>query len=506
MLVDTFVSLMDRADRVVFGEHARETAIAVVLGFSVLSLVASAEFGIFVFMGYLCLLALALAYRRATETVFLLAMYYLTRFQLALGFDTFRYVSDVIVVFALIALLVDIARGRARVRWWDWLAAGVLAWMVGVSLMRGIPLGPVAIQVRALFALYPVYVLLRERGFASDPSERAVPMLYYTVAVWWLALGAFWEKVFNKQLLPTLFVQETVISVTNWPRVYGWPANPNSLGAASALLIIAGIAFLAKGWPRERLGIPMALLAATLTLTVSRSAFWGLAVFVLALVIFKGLGGLPRRDALLFLGRWIAIGIAVALVAILLGRFVPSVVASMRPGAGFDVFGRFITGEDELEQSQQGGRLFSLKTALSIVTDSPGDFVVGQGLATYGSSGSRFWESPLATRFDLPEKFYSDFQYGTLWVETGIIGLLGFLGLIACVAWGNRGAPLPVRLSLLAITYLWFLFYNVPEIQGVWFLVLLVMGTSITAPSGDGEPSLPAAERQPDEAVRGQLA
>ena len=71
-------------------------------------------------------------------------------------------------------------------------------------------------------------------------------------------------------------------------------------------------------------------------------------------------------------------------------------------------------------------------------------------------------------------------MYATLLVETGLVGLLGVLLLVVLVA---RAGPAPraVRWAVLASFVTWGLFYSVFEMHIVYYLVLLELGTGLTA-------------------------
>lgn len=436
-----------------------------------------------VFALFVLVFAFAVLERRVVDIVLLAGVYFVFRFHLIESAPHYRYLTDLITLVSGAAVLYLLVSRRARLKWYDgvFVAWGVYA--LALALFRDVPLMPAIIQVRALLGVYPLFVLTRELGFAEAASRRMAGLAFYHFFAWALFAQAFIEKAFGKVLFMTSFVRWTSISVTNWPRVYGWTANPNSLGALCVLLIALGVLLAAWGFDGRWLRTSLALYFSTLVLSVSRSAMWGLLVFLGIVLAQRAFEGLARRDIVRLVARPFAIGLACAVLAIALSIVVPKITQALHQGdSGFGIFGRFVTGDEEVESSIKGGRLFSLRTGLEIATRGAGDLVLGQGPATYGSAGSNFWESPLYEPYEIPEGFYADMFGVMMLVEVGLLGLGLFVAGVVGLAWANRTMPVAWRLGIGALLALWSLFYNVPELTMLYFPILLFLGVPLPRP------------------------
>lgn len=437
-----------------------------------------------VFALFVVVLVFAVLERRVVDIMLLAGVYFVFRFHLIESAPDFRYVADMITLVSGAAVLYLLASRRARLKWYDGLFVAWGVYALALALFRDVPLMPAIIQVRALLGVYPLFVLIRELGFEGAGARRVAGLAFYEFFAWALFVQAFIEKASGKVAFMTSFVRWTSISVTNWPRVYGWTANPNSLGALCVLLIALGVLLGAWGFNGRWLRTGLALYFATLVLSVSRSAMWGLLVFLGIVLAQRVFEGLARRDIVRLLARPFAIGLACAVLAIALSIAIPKINQALDSGnGGFGIFGRFVTGDEEVESSIKGGRLFSLRTGLEIATQGAGDLVLGQGPATYGSAGSNFWESPLYEPYDIPEGFYADMFGVMMLVEVGLLGLGLFIAGIVGVAWSNRSMPVAWRLGIGSLLALWSLFYNVPELTMLYFPILVLLGVPLPRPS-----------------------
>ncbi|MDZ4166299.1 MAG: hypothetical protein U1E08_01185 [Coriobacteriia bacterium] len=440
--------------------------------------IAGLAFGVFSL-----LFAFAIAEGRTLHIAMLGGIYYLFRFNLIEVASPFRSLSDLIFVLSGVAVLVLLVRNKARLRFYDWIFFAWALYALALGQLRSIPLLPTIIQLRAMLAIYPLFILIRELGFGASAKRATLGLRFYELLAWWLFAQAFMEKASSKILFTTAFTRFTAISETNWPRVYGWAANPNSLGAVCVLLIALGVLLAAYGWRTQSLDRSLALYFSTLVLSVSRSALWGLAVFVAVIAIFKGIELLRGRDIWQLVRRPFTVGLATALIAVTLGMVTPLVMEALADGsAGFGIFGRFITDEDELDKSVNTGRLFSLRTAVELATTDASTLALGNGPATYGSAGSAFWLPPHYETYGVPEGFYADFFYGMMLVEMGLLGSVLYLGGLLAVFWSNRTMPRSWRLGIAALFALWCLFYNVTEIHMVFLLIMLLGGVPIPRP------------------------
>lgn len=471
-----------------FGHRWPVAEIAVLVAFMLASVAESPVVVALAFALFIELFVLAVIQRRSADIALLAGLYFVFRFNLIAASPEFRYGTDLITLVTAGMSLVLLARRSARLRWYDWIFVAFGVYSAAIGVIRDVPITPLLVQLRALLGVYPVFVLVREIGFESARDRIGAALTFYHLFAWSLLIQAFIEKASGKLLFMTAFVRLGGISFTNWPRVYGWTANPNSLGALCVLLIGVGLLLMAWGFKGRWLSMGITLYFATLMLSVSRSALWGLLV-VLAIILFRPtFEGAARRAIGVFAAKRFAIGGAIAVAAIVASLIVPLVMpffVSSVEGAdeGFSIYERFITGEEEVEGSMKGGRLFSLRTGLTIATRGVDDLLVGQGPATYGSAGSNFWESPLYETYDIPEGFYADMFMVMMVVEVGLVGLgLFVLGLVGLLR-DNRGMPIAWRIAILAVLTLWCLFYNVPELAMLFFPILLLMGVPLGRPT-----------------------
>lgn len=468
-----------------FGGPLPTAEIVVLAAFAVASVAPSLLVAQLALAIFVILFVFAVAERRVVDIALLAGTYFVFRFNLIETAREFRYVSDLISAASIAAVVALLVTRRGRLRWYDGLFIVLGLYGLGLAFVRDVPLTPALVQVRALLGVYPLFMLVRELGFSGVGVRRVAALAFYEFFAWALFVQAFIEKATEKLLFTTAFVRETPISFTNWPRVYGWTANPNSLGALCVLLIALGILLAAWGFRGRWLTRGLSLYFGTLVLSVSRSAMWGLIAF-LAIVLFqRTFEGAKRRDIWRVVRRPFAVGLAAALLAVSLSVVIPVVTQAVGwTGEGFSIFGRFVTGDDEVQSSIKGGRLFSLRTGLAIATRGIGDLAFGQGPATYGSAGSKFWTPPLYEQYDIPEGFYADMFGVMMLVEVGVVGLVLLVGGLVGLAWSNSAMPRSWRIGIGALLTIWSLFYNVPEITMLYFPILVFLGVRVDRPSG----------------------
>jgi len=477
LISNTLDEIRNRYSRWLFDGPLPAVEIAFLGVFSFLAIFHSLAFSALTFAVFALVIAFAVAERRVTDLALLSVTYYVFRFQLIESSLPFKYLSDVLFLLGAVGVIWLLLTHRARLRSYDYLFGAWAVFAFVVSQMRGVPIIPSVIQMRALLAVYPLMVFMREVGFDARPDRHAAAVRFGEFCAWWIFGQAVLEKVTGKLVLPTLFVSETCISRTNFPRVYGWISNPNSLGALCVLMIALVLLYQSRGGDPKISRRVIFALTATLALSVSRSAAIGLVVFF-GLLFFAG--GLPRLDVRslrALLARPVAAGIALAVVVTLLGTVVPRMInAAFSGDTGLSMFERFITDDEEIEGSMIGGRLFSLRTGLDIATSDVPTFFIGSGLATFGSAGSNFWESPLYEPYGIPEGFYADLFYGMMLVEVGLVGLLLYVGGVVVMAFSSRGIPFAWRMGVLSLFLIWNIFYNVAEIHSVFSVMIISLG------------------------------
>jgi O-antigen ligase len=261
-------------------------------------------------------------------------------------------------------------------------------------------------------------------AWAREPgaSERAVKELVYAALALTLCLGAIVERRHVRWVMMA-FVLGAALSVL-WGaakgglsvrsgggevanvdgRFQGGAGDPNYLAAilVPAIMLAGGLAVWRSATRRTLLALATAIIAIGLAATQSRGGLIGAAVCAcVALFIWRG-----RRALILGL-------IGLALLA-LVSFFVANPAAWAR-----------------IQESNQGsGRVDIWTVAWRVVDDNP---IVGVGIAQFPQVSPHYTLQPGALRFVnlIVEKHIVVHNlYLQLWVETGIIGLLLFLGVI----------------------------------------------------------------------------
>lgn len=459
------------------------------ISFVLLSLWRIELFDVFVLALFFVVATIAIIGQRGLDFSILFLFYLIFRFNLIDSNILFRYGTDMIAAVIVLYLATLILRKKAKVKWFDLVVIFYGLFYLGWSLFNGVPILPTFIELRALFVLYPAYWFIRELDKEYTGKTYSIVFLTKTMA-WLFAIQAIIEKLTEKEILSTVWlkIRADGLSVTNFPRVYGWTANPNSLGAVCVLSLILIVYLIFIGVNKKKLFMPSILFSVVLFLTISRSAWLGL-VLVLGFMYFnKEISYSKRKEFLKFLIKSIVIGFAIGLVVVQVAKLEPKKLvkdvfqkkAGHKSTQAYSRLTSFV-GEKEMESSASGGRLFYARKAIEISTDKVTNTLFGTGLATFGTSGSFFWNPPQYSKYGLPtkRKFYSDSFYLALLVEQGILGVFLFFIFTLAVLFYNRKKPWIIRGSVFLLFYFLSLFYNVIELQFLWFSILLLGGTTL---------------------------
>jgi probable O-glycosylation ligase (exosortase A-associated) len=204
----------------------------------------------------------------------------------------------------------------------------------------------------------------------------------------------------------------TVEGRAAWNYIY---SNPNDLAALCMLPLALAAGLLVaerERWIRYCAAAGAIVLPFVILLTQSRGAFIALSVFALA--VFKGQKG--RRGKILLIGGIIGVILAIA-----------------APSSVWDRLGTIsdVTNEQSAAKANDEGsarqRMEIWKVALTIARENP---VTGVGLGGYPSAHYEYAQRPV---FDPTALGHRDAHstYIKLAAETGIVGFLIFMGMIA---------------------------------------------------------------------------
>ncbi len=196
--------------------------------------------------------------------------------------------------------------------------------------------------------------------------------------------------------------------------------GPNQLG--TYLILVVCLA-LAVGWKRRRwwlLLVPAGL--AALVNTHSRSAWIGAAVGLIVVAI----AALPRR------WRWAA---GLSLTGVVIGAVISAVKLAV-PGSKLQYYVLHGAAAWHARRGSDYGHLTSLQTGVDALVRNP----LGHGL---GSAGPAVFHTGSGR---IIENYYLQVGY-----ETGLAGMLAFIGLVGMVGYqlGRRLAASPMALALL---------------------------------------------------------
>ena len=391
-----------------------------------------------------------------------------------------KIIPDLLVI-ALFFWYAVVIRFRFQFYVHDWIILGfLLAAFVSSIFINKTGLIPYIFQVRSMGIYYILYFVLRNLDYGKKEFVITVNVLHI-MSLLLLAFSII-EKVCSKTILFPQSIADGIIFATNFARTYSLFFNPNTYAVFTVFIIFMSIArrivYGVKTSP-----IMFGCLFMALLLSMSRSGFIiffvGLFVITLFLVI-KYKKSFPYK-------KW-GISLIVAVVIGYGGYYAArwgtyeyhslilqnsdkdneTITDSIGMGVGDRIEETVSPGE--IDNSSQSGRLYSVTKGFEIFHDYP---ILGTGFGTFGSAASMNFKPALADKYDLPFPFYSDMQYMTILVETGIIGSVLFLLFLGFILYKYHKSFI---LIFFCILFGWFgLFYNIFEVQiaSVLFWVFL---------------------------------
>lgn len=391
-----------------------------------------------------------------------------------------KIIPDLLVI-ALFIWYAVVIRFRFRFYVHDWLFLGfLLVAFVSSIFINKSGLMPFIFQVRSIGIYYILYFVLRNLDFGKKEFVIVVSALQIISLV--LLAFSVVEKICSKTVLFPQAIADGIIYASNFTRAYSLFFNPNTYAVFTVFVIFMSIVcrviFSVKTSP-----IIYGCLFWALLLSMSRSgliiAFIGLiAIGIFMLIKYKK--KLPFK----------ALGISLVIAGVIgYGGYTATrwgayqyhshilqnsdkdndtITGSIGMGVG-DRLDDTMTS-DEIINSNRNGRLFSLSKGLEIFREYP---VLGTGFGTYGSAASMNFKPALTDKYDLPFPFYSDMQYITILVETGLVGALLFVGFLILILYKYRKDYIKIFFCIL---FGWFgLFYNIFEVQIAAILFWLLL-------------------------------
>ncbi|MFG6147969.1 O-antigen ligase family protein [Halobacillus sp. B23F22_1] len=384
----------------------------------------------------------------------------------------------------LTAVCIAVYQRSQPISYWikEYKWAGLFLSILIVGLLSGLHTGisvPAGLfQIRALLITFLVIIFVKESHWQRTELDRIIGISIATAL--FVCVHGWVEKISSRHWLLPAEWRDWNLASANEMRIYGLLANPNVL--ATYLLIVFFSTFLLKNTNSRNkpLMIIRILLAGTSLLTYSRGT---LLAFAAGAVVFIILRKAWKQVLPLFL---------YAVVSFSLIYYPMDRVSEM-----IDESGYFNTTEEErppdqvqeepaspiikennvlierfkemfsdqtIQASAEWGRIYVVLKGLEIFQDYP---LTGSGFATYGDAASQSYSSPIYERYGIPNNLYTDNQYISLLVSTGIIGTLLFLTL--CFLMIKRVWQLKnnfwrsISLSAIATLLVSGLFYNILE-------------------------------------------
>lgn len=413
-----------------------------------------------------------------------------------------------LMILSLFAWYAVTVRFRFRLLLHDWLFLAFLAVASASSLLLNhIGILPIVFQIRSIGVFYILYFVVRNLRFGKREFTLLVDVLQVMTVV--LFLFAAIEKITSKTVLFPEFVSEKILYVSNFARVYGLLANPNTYALFLVLVLFLSV------FRRLLVGtttspVVYGLMVCSLLLTMSRSGALALGMGLLALGIytlckyrrqfpFKAFGVALAVTLIIGFGGYFGIKEGAVLYYDNVLTTAPDDTTEQTPPQTTKPSGdtteqtppenntqtekptapkpehdisedsvelgtsdRFddMFSNKELANSLADGRLFYIKTGLEIVKDYP---LFGAGFSAYGSAATLSFSSPIAKDYGLPASFYADNEYIKVLGENGLIGFALFGAFLLAALWCYRKSFFKVFLMFVLA---WFgLFFNIFEVQ-----------------------------------------
>ncbi len=445
--------------------------------------------------------------------------------------DWVKFIPDILVWFFALYLIIY-NKFKFHFDSFDYAFLFFVAIGIFSSVIGGRSLLALGLQVRSIGTMYVLFYILRQIKLDRREYLRIVHLLM-AVSIF-LILGSFIEYFSDKAWFYPKEWADSILYPINFARTYSLMKNPNTFGAFSFFVMFL-VYTLTKEQSTVWYKIYYGLVFLSILLTASRSTLILLGLFLVYLFIkcvrrrqYLSIVSMGLIFAISFGTMFAFNGIKAGIQAVIAQQETAQKAEQVIPPEVSDQASQESSVEENvqdaqdtivepeknsddtkqdtptvhststkkqespliqrikdlfstkiLKQSAADGRVFSIFTGLIILLDHP---VLGTGFGTYGSAGSRMvTPSALYEQYGLFEGFYSDNEYITVLVETGLVGAFVLLGFAVLLFRFYRKEPKKVFLLLCVL--LTGMFYNILELQVLCFVVYLFLSCPIDNPN-----------------------
>lgn len=407
--------------------------------------------------------------------------------------NSIKVIPDIFILILFACYSVSI-RFRYRFLLHDWLFVAYLAAeFVSTIFINHNSLMPYIFQVRSIGIFYIFYFMVRDLGFGREELRKVMRLAQVMVCL--LCLCAIVEIITDKTICFSAEFAKT-IWYTNYSRAYSLFCNPNTFSLYLDFVIFISLyCRLCYGY-KTPLPFYAVVMIATF-LSVSRSGMLILligSIFLFTWLIITHHGKLPYLRIIISVVLIVAIGAAGYIGArkcapLYYERFLKDDAVATEKVQDLDnssIATRLerTLSKTEIEKSASTGRLYTIIKGYEIFRDYP---VMGTGFGVFGSASSMNYRSPIADKYELPDKYYSDNEYAKVVVEGGIVGTALFAAFLLSILWFFRKDP--VKLFFCVFFGYFGLFYNIFEVQAgsgfFWFLLGLEKFPKLSISAGE---------------------
>lgn len=397
-----------------------------------------------------------------------------------LTFQSIKAIPDVIIVLLAFWYVISI-RFRLRFKIYDiFFLAFLGAAFISTVFVNDVGLMPFIFQVRSIGIYYILFYIARDMHFETKQYIKLVKILQIVSLV--LFAFAIIEKITSKTVLFPVELAESILSPTNFARVYSLLYNPNTFGLFIVLVLFASLCLDFYCNTKTNIFIYISF-GVSIFMSMSRSTliilFVGLALILVQLIIDKKLAvawkSLVKKAVIVVVSMTIIVGATNALSNLYYENVIlkSDKLSQQQQGQVGNSLG-VSTGDrlsemgtsDMYVSSSVDGRIFSVTKSIEVFKDHP---VLGAGFGTFGSAASMNYKPAIYDQYDIPFPFYSDIEYAKILAENGVVGVVLFAAFLLSILWFYRKDRYKI---LICITIGWFgCFFNIFEVQiGAAFL------------------------------------
>lgn len=391
-----------------------------------------------------------------------------------LTFQSIKAIPDIIIVVLAFWYVISV-RFRLKFKIYDIFFLAFLGTaFISTVFINDVGLMPYIFQVRSIGIYYILFYIARNMHFGTKEYIKLVRTLQIAALI--LFAFAIVEKVTSKTVLFPVSVAESIVSSTNFARVYSLLYNPNTYGLFVVLTFFASICLDFYCNTKTNIFVYISF-AVSIFMSMSRSTLIilgiGIILILIQLIIDKKLMKIWK----VLLKKVVIVAVSAAIIVgavnILSAVYYEDVILksdkisqhqqgqagnSLGVGAGDRL--SEMGDSDMYVSSSVDGRIFSVTKGIEIFKDHP---IFGTGFGTFGSSASMNYEPDIYEEYDIPFPFYSDIEYAKILAENGIVGVVLFAGFLLSILWAYRKDHYKL---LICLTIGWFgCFFNIFEVQ-----------------------------------------